>query len=197
MSSDAVTTLQRREFLQRAMIAGALSLVETSALFASPQGADPASKAGVENNTIFVFTSDHGEMRWSQGLGTKQYPGDESARVPFLLKDPRLNQTAGTKNPAPIDAPDVMPTLLGLCGLPVPSGVQGRDWSPTIRGEEQLSGEEAPAESPGGLFGVAKNWNQALQGTEDWSPHVCQLQRRPLAALRQSQRSVPDEEPDQ
>jgi arylsulfatase A-like enzyme len=46
---------------------------------------------------------------------------------------------AGTTCDAPIDAPDVMPTLLGLANLKQSSHTEGRNWAPVIRGEETLS----------------------------------------------------------
>lgn len=99
--------------------------------------------AGIERDTIVVFTSDHGDMFRSQGVQTKQYPWDESVRVPFLLRWPGLAQSAGRKLTVPLDAPDIMPTLLGLCGLPVPDTVEGRDWAPFFRGETAPTGDEA------------------------------------------------------
>lgn len=98
---------------------------------------------GIENNTLVVFTSDHGDMMFSQGLDTKLFPWDESIRVPFLLQWPRLPETLGTSSPIPIDAPDIMPTLLGLCGLSIPPSSEGTDWSPTIRGEQTPTGKES------------------------------------------------------
>jgi len=92
---------------------------------------------------VFVFTADHGDMRQCQGLDTKVVPFDESVLVPFLLRYPRLTGRGGRQLPVPIDAPDIMPTLLGLAGLPVPASVEGTDWSPVIRGERQPSGDEA------------------------------------------------------
>ncbi len=89
---------------------------------------------GIADDTIFVFTSDHGDMHLSQGLRTKHCPWDESIRVPFLLRYPRALGRAGRELACPIDGPDIMPTLLGLCGLPVPETVQGRDFSPQILG---------------------------------------------------------------
>jgi len=100
-------------------------------------------EAGIDDRTIVVFASDHGEMRWSQGVETKLVPWDESVRVPFLLRDPRLGGSAPAASPVPIDAPDIMPTLLGLCGMPVPASVEGVDWSPFVRGERASSGDEA------------------------------------------------------
>ncbi|MEO6058338.1 MAG: sulfatase, partial [Gemmatimonadales bacterium] len=46
-------------------------------------------RASIADDTIVVFTSDHGDMMLSQGLTTKQYPWDESIRVPFLVRYPR------------------------------------------------------------------------------------------------------------
>ena len=104
---------------------------------------DALRQAGIEGDTVFVFTADHGDMRQSQGLDTKLFPFDESIRVPFLLHYPRLDAGASVDLAVPIDAPDIMPTLLGLAGLPVPSTVEGTDWSPIVRGEAQPTGEEA------------------------------------------------------
>jgi len=104
---------------------------------------DAIREAGIERDTIVVFTSDHGDMFRSQGVETKLYPWDESVRVPFLLRWPGLPGAAGRNLALPLDAPDIMPTLLGLCGLPVPKPVEGRDWSPFFRREAQPTGEEA------------------------------------------------------
>lgn len=106
------------------------------------------------DNTLVVVTSDHGDMAWSQGLPHKLYPFDESIRVPFLLRWPAgLDPVGGASGTTsiPIDAPDILPTLAGLCGLSgaVPEAVEGRDWSPILRGEAQATGDEAA------LLGVA------------------------------------------
>jgi len=99
--------------------------------------------AGIDKNTIFVFTSDHGDMRQSQGLPTKLFPFDESVCVPFLLRIPTLENSDNSVSPIPIDAPDIMPTLLGLCNLPIPPTVEGTDWSPFILGKKILTGNES------------------------------------------------------
>ncbi|HDZ21519.1 hypothetical protein LCGC14_0124290 [marine sediment metagenome] len=98
--------------------------------------------ANMAENTIVILTSDHGDMMGSQGLGTKLFPWDESIRVPFLLRWPALHDT-GRQMPLPLDAPDIMPTLLGLCDVPIPETVEGKDWSPFIRGQEAPTGDEA------------------------------------------------------
>lgn len=96
---------------------------------------------GMADNTLFVFTSDHGDMIGSQGQQRKQRPYDESVRVPFLVRWPAALGRQGRESDAPIDAPDIMPTLLALCGLEAPDGVQGLDYSRHI-----LEGSPAPAQ---------------------------------------------------
>jgi arylsulfatase A-like enzyme len=90
---------------------------------------------GIEDDTIFVFTSDHGDMLGSQGEMRKQRPWDESLRVPFLIQYPRVLGTDARSDELIINSPDIMPTLLGLSGIDVPRTVQGTDYSPVLRGE--------------------------------------------------------------
>ena len=85
-------------------------------------------------DTIVVFTSDHGDMMLSQGLTTKLYPWDESVRIPFLVRYPARFGRKGRRVGAPLNMPDIMPTLLSLAGIPVPGGVQGRDFSRVAAG---------------------------------------------------------------
>lgn len=90
-------------------------------------------ETGLEQDTILVFTSDHGDMLGSQGEERKQRPYDESVLVPFVLNWPRLGGLGKTVA-APFGTPDIMPTLLGLCGLVIPATVEGKDFSGHLRG---------------------------------------------------------------
>lgn len=85
---------------------------------------------GLDKETVVIFTSDHGDMLGSQGAFRKQRPWAESARVPFLVRHPRVGGPRVER--APVDAPDLMPTLLALVGLPIPATLQGKDFSATI-----------------------------------------------------------------
>ena len=92
--------------------------------------------AGLEDNTLFVFTSDHGYMIHSQGWFHKQVPYEESIHVPFLLKYPSLFGKEGQENGVLVNTPDIMPTLLGLSNLAIPKPVEGRDLKGILTGEE-------------------------------------------------------------
>ena len=91
-------------------------------------------ETGLAENTIVVFTSDHGDMLGSQGLWKKQKPFDESARVPMLIRWPSGLGKEARQLDAPINSEDVMPTLLGLANVCIPRSVEGLDYSGYLRG---------------------------------------------------------------
>jgi arylsulfatase A-like enzyme len=88
---------------------------------------------GLANDTIVVFTSDHGEMFGAHGRIQKLTFYEEALRVPFVIRWPgRI--PAGSERDACLGTPDIMPTVLGLLGLPVPAEVEGMDLSRLARG---------------------------------------------------------------
>lgn len=95
-------------------------------------------ESGIADNTIFVFTSDHGDMLYSHGLQRKQKPFDESILVPFLLRYPRVHGDNNKIIEAPINTPDILPTLLGLCDINVSKSIEGNDFSKYIKGKKKL-----------------------------------------------------------
>lgn len=88
-------------------------------------------ETGLAGSTIVVFTSDHGEMMGAHDIRPciKQWFYDEAAHIPFLLRRPG---TPARRVTTPINVPDVLPTLLGLAGVPVPKTIEGEDLSPLI-----------------------------------------------------------------
>ena len=91
-------------------------------------------QAGIKNNTILVFTSDHGDMLESLGQRRKQRPYDESIRVPFLIRYPARLGAKGKEIDIPFGTPDIMPTLLALGGIRIPDSVEGTDYSSVLTG---------------------------------------------------------------
>jgi arylsulfatase A-like enzyme len=93
-----------------------------------------------DQNTLFCYTSDHGEFLGSHGLcERKEHPHEESVRVPLVLHAPGRIDPQGWREGGLIGLVDLMPTLLGLCGLPVPPWIQGQDCSVAAsRGEGSL-----------------------------------------------------------
>jgi arylsulfatase A-like enzyme len=91
-------------------------------------------KAGIADDTIVVYSSDHGDMIGAHGYKAKRWPYEEAARVPFLIRNPRLLK-AGLVIADPFGTPDVYPTLAGLAGIPIPNGLDGVDFSAFFAGK--------------------------------------------------------------
>jgi arylsulfatase A-like enzyme len=91
-------------------------------------------ETGLDQDTLLVFTSDHGDLLGSHGGRNKQQPFDECVRVPLLLRWPAEFGTRGRKLDVLFNSEDFMPTLLGLCGVSIPPTVEGRDYSGYLRG---------------------------------------------------------------
>jgi arylsulfatase A-like enzyme len=81
------------------------------------------NELGVSEDTIVVFTSDHGEMLGSQGRITKGVWYEEAIGVPLLIRWSKRIQPQKTK--AMFNSIDLMLTLLGLLGIPCPPGTTG------------------------------------------------------------------------
>jgi arylsulfatase A-like enzyme len=94
------------------------------------------SESGLAENTLVVFTSDHGDMLGSHGEVRKQRPWDEAICVPMVIRGPKELGPAGRTLTAPLGTPDIMPTLLGLCGVDVPATVEGENRAAWLRGEQ-------------------------------------------------------------
>ncbi len=86
----------------------------------------------IDKDTLLVLTADHGDMLGSHGAYKKQRPHDESIRVPMLFHWPRELDPIQTT--APMNSEDIMPTLLGLCGIGIPKSVEGLNYSGHMRG---------------------------------------------------------------
>lgn len=97
---------------------------------------------GVLDRTILLFTADHGDMLGTHGLWAKRLFYEDSAAVPMLLVgaagDPRV--PSGKTDERLVGWQDIMPTLLDLAGVPVPSSVEGLSMA-GARKREHLYGE--------------------------------------------------------
>ena len=96
---------------------------------------DALKELHLDEDTIVVFTSDHGDMLWSQGTTKKEQPWEESIRIPLIIRW-KGRVPSGRRCDALISTVDFAPTLLGLMGLEVPRYMEGRDLSHIVLGKE-------------------------------------------------------------
>jgi len=82
---------------------------------------------GLLHNTIIAFTADHGDTLFDHGLVAKRTFYRNAANVPLILTGRPLAKHAGKTDNRIACLEDIMPTLLGACGIPVPATVEGGD----------------------------------------------------------------------
>ncbi|WP_282035777.1 sulfatase family protein [Saccharicrinis aurantiacus] len=115
----------------------------------------------IDENTIFVFTSDHGDMIYSHAQTKKQKPWEESICVPFIIKYP-AKLKSGKKLTKVFSYPDIMPTLLGLSELAIPESVEGIDYTPQLLGTAEVDVDGALITCPVPFH----QWNYKKGGRE-------------------------------
>jgi arylsulfatase A-like enzyme len=116
------------------------------------------TEVGIADKTILVFTAEHGDLLGSHGFYKKQQPYDESIRVPFLLHYPGGLGLAARRLDAPISTEDIMPTLLGLCGVEIPASVEGLNFSSYLHGKNSPSDGATLITCPQPFGQWARNW---------------------------------------
>jgi len=107
---------------------------------------DWLEEAGLRENTVICFSSDHGDHLSSHGYvkpmdtwahhsvrASKATPYEESIHIPFLLSYPKCVETGKTTDVL-FNSVDVMPTLLSIAGVAIPEGVQGTNLSHAVLG---------------------------------------------------------------
>lgn len=113
---------------------------------------------GLEENTIVVFTSDHGFHLGEHDFWMKVSLKEESVKVPLMLRVPGM--TAGQSDVL-VELIDLYPTLLDLTGFEIPTGLQGKSLTPILKGKEESVRDFA--------FSVTQGGNTYLIRTDQWA----------------------------
>ena len=94
---------------------------------------------GFLENTVVVYTSDHGEMAGEHGQWWKGTYYDAASRVPLIVWDRRLPASFGRQVKEPVGLIDLFPTLCGRAGIPAAQNLDGMDLSGLMVGEDRNS----------------------------------------------------------
>ncbi len=122
-------------------------------------------RLGIADNTIIVFTSDHGDMQGSHGLTNKHVPHEESAGIPLIMYIPGLSGGRMTDNL--VSGIDMMPTCLELAGLPPVESVDGTSIAGFLRGESASTQDAIFSECGDWCMIVKSGWKLAAKRRGD------------------------------
>ena len=113
---------------------------------------------GLEEDTIFIYLSDHGDFAGEYGLIRKgpDLP-DVLCHIPFVWRGPGI-LPRGKVSAGYVSIVDILPTICGCLEVPVPFGCQGKSILPLLNGTQYPAGEYACAFAESGFGGLY--WNE-------------------------------------
>ena len=102
---------------------------------------DEVKKQGIYEESLILFTSDHGEMLGSHGLFQKMCMYEEAAKVPLFLKFPKGFMPVQKEINRVVSHVDVLPTLCDYLEIKPPNKMDGESWMPLLSGKVPDDGE--------------------------------------------------------
>ena len=116
---------------------------------------------GRMEDTLIIFTSDHGDYLGDHYLGDKEFFHEESVRIPLIVYDPspEADSTRGTETDALVESIDILPTILEGLGGDVPGHIlEGRSLVPVIRGGQNGDWRTSVLSEFDYSFLAVRNW---------------------------------------
>jgi arylsulfatase A-like enzyme len=122
---------------------------------------DALKEKGLAENTIVVFTSDHGYLLGHHHKYQKQHLFEEATRVPFIISVPWLNEQHGRGTSKITELIDLYPTLAELAGVAAPDTLQGTSLKPL------LADPDSPLWKKKQAFTISRSGGESIR-TKDW-----------------------------
>lgn len=95
---------------------------------------DYLDKEGLADDTLVIYTSDHGYFLGDHGWYDKRFMYEPSIRIPLIVRYPRIGISGGESDAMVMNV-DFAPTIIDLAGLSVPKGMQGESLRPYLCGD--------------------------------------------------------------
>lgn len=115
---------------------------------------DTLEELGLSDDTVVVFTADHGDLQGAHGLKNKTQPYEESAGIPLIVRTPDGPQNVDSR--ALVSGIDYYPTIADWCGAYVPADLPGTSFAPLTEGFHQK------LDSP--IFSEHRGWRMVRFG---------------------------------
>jgi len=134
---------------------------------------DALDETGAARNTVVVLWGDHGWQLGEHGMWCKHSNYETSAHAPLIVAPPG-QRTAGRKTDALVEFVDIYPSLVELCGLPLPEGLEGTSFRPLLEDPERPWKKAAFSQYPRNVAGMGQGMGYSLRTARwrlvEWSP---------------------------
>jgi len=118
---------------------------------------------GLADNTLVVFSSDHGDMDASHRMEHKTAFYDEAARIPLILSGAGVEHHGVVDNRLVSNGLDLLPTFCELAGMPPPDHLEGHSLTPLMRGDNDIMWREIlPVESEMGQMIIYQQYKYMM-----------------------------------
>lgn len=132
---------------------------------------------GLAENTVLMFTSDHGDMQGSHGLKNKQVFWEESTRVPLIVRVP--NGLQGSTSEALISTVDFYPAIMEYCGLDEVPDMEGTSFARLTFGDSRTWKDEVYSEDGKWIMVRKGNYKLVADNKTYESTHLFDLSSDP------------------
>jgi arylsulfatase A-like enzyme len=113
--------------------------------------------AGRRDDTLIIFTADHGDYLGDHWQGEKEFMYEQGVRVPMIVVDPSPQARRGVSSDALVQAVDVVPTILEALGVAVPTHlIEGESMVGLLHGTTDWPREAAVAELDFAIYPTAR-----------------------------------------
>jgi arylsulfatase A-like enzyme len=134
---------------------------------------DKLEELGMADETVVIFTADHGDMQGSHGLKNKRLPFEESAGIPLVVRVPGGAQ--GLVTEALVSGIDFYPTCLDYAGLPPVADLPGSNFAPLTRGDAQILNGPVFSEMDDWKMVRESRWKLVVEGEAYEPTHLYNL----------------------
>lgn len=121
---------------------------------------------GLLENTIIVYTTDHGELAGEHGLWWKNSWHEGSSHIPMMISTPqqRAGDALADSVETPVGLYDLMPTLLSMAGVEAPAGLDGESLAGVVAGEQVAPDRPVVTDALAGRWGEGTEFRSVRQG---------------------------------
>ena len=144
---------------------------------------DAVKEAGIENETVIIFTSDHGDMDSAHRMEHKEVLYEESIKVPFIINSPGVTSGSVDSSHVISTGLDLVPTICDYAGVKPPEDIAGLSIKPVVEGQDDSWREFVPVEGTFGHAIVSARYKYIMHDEGEFKEQLVDLENNPYEMI--------------